>query len=179
MLFFGSGRGSHHRSCAATIVMGHNGGRSRLLISRLMNPPICVASDPTPRGTISGSQTKSAPPTMCAPQVPLAIALGTSVGWADQGTHMPFFVLTKPLVVHILHPAMVVALCRNCSGNPLRQNIRVTVVAVQEQGTSFSPGCTSAPPTPCIPSVTLLHHAPPNLGKIIRSRNQISPGLQK
>ena len=51
---------------------------------------------------------------------------------------MPLFLPTTPLVVHILRPTMVVARRRNCSGNPLTQNIRVTVVAVQEQGTSLS-----------------------------------------
>ena len=61
-LLFGSGRRSHHRSCVAAIVMDHNGGRSRLLISRKMNPPICVASDPTPHGTITVVKPKVHPP---------------------------------------------------------------------------------------------------------------------
>ena len=88
-LLFGSGRGSHHRRCVAAIAMRNNGGRRRLPISMKMNPPISSASDPTPRVTISGSQTKGAHPTVCAPQMPLAVALGTNVAWADQGTHMP------------------------------------------------------------------------------------------
>ena len=57
-LLFGSGRGLHHRNCVAAIVMSHNGGRSGLLISRKMNPPICVACDPTPRRTIGGEGKK-------------------------------------------------------------------------------------------------------------------------
>ena len=82
-------------------------------------------------------------------------------------------------VVHILRPTMVVALRRNCSGNPLRHNMRVTVVAVQEQGISLSLGCTSAPRTPFIPSVTPLHHALPNLGKCIRARNFCLPQVNR
>ena len=58
-------------------------GRSRLSIGRMVNPKICVASDPTLGGTIRSTQAKSACTTMRAPQVPLAIALGKSVGWAN------------------------------------------------------------------------------------------------
>ena len=126
---------------------------NRLLISKM----ICVASDPTPCKALSGSQRKSAPHSVCTTST-LTIALGTSVGWAHQGTHMPLFFPTTPLVVHILRPAMVVALRSNCTGNPLRQNIRVTIVALQEQGTSLSLDCTSTPPAPFIRSATPLHH---------------------
>ena len=46
-LLLGCERGSHHWSCVAAIIMGHNGGRSRLLISKKMNPPIYVVSKET------------------------------------------------------------------------------------------------------------------------------------
>ena len=71
--------------------MGNGGGRGRLSIGTMVNPKICVASDPTSCGTINSAQAKSASTTVCAPQVLLANALGTSVGWADQSTYMPFF----------------------------------------------------------------------------------------
>ena len=81
---------------------------------------------------------------------------------------MPLFLPSMPLVVHIMRPTMVMALGKNYNGNPLRHTIRVTTIAVQEKSISLSHGCT-LPPTPFIPSVTLLHHAPPNLAKFIRS----------
>ena len=174
-LLFGSGRGSHNGRCAAAIAMRNNVGRSRLFIIKNMNPPICVASGPTPCTTIIRSETKRATPTLCGPQVPLAIALGTSVGWVDQGTHMPLFLPITPLMVNILRPTMVVALRGNCSGNPRRKNIRGNAVAVQEQGTSLSLVGTLAPPTPFIASITPL----PNLGKYLRSPNQISPRIHR
>ena len=178
-LLFGSGRGWHHGSFVAAIVMGHNGGRSRPQMSRKMNQVMFVASDPTPRGRIYGSQTISAPPRVCVPQAPLAVALGTIVGWMHQGTRMPLLLPTTPLVVHILRPTMVVGLRSNCSGSPLRHIIRVTLIAVQEQGTSLTRECTLAPPTPLVQTDTSLHHGPPNLGKFTKSHNQISLGIHQ
>ena len=74
---------------------------------------------------------------------------------------MPWFLPTMPLVAPILHPNVVLGLGRKCDDNVLNRNIAVTVMAMQDKGTSLSLDRTSAPPTPFVPSVTLLHHASP------------------
>ena len=89
-LWFGAGRFLHHRCRVTAFVMCNGWGRSRLPIDGMINPHTCVASDHISGGTIGSRQTKSTPTIVCAPQILLAIALGTSVGWADQGTQMPF-----------------------------------------------------------------------------------------
>ena len=50
----------------------------------MVNTKMCDVSDPI------GTQAKSTTTEMCASQVPHAIALGASVGWVSQSTHMPF-----------------------------------------------------------------------------------------
>ena len=52
-------------------------------MSSMVNPKICVRSDPTSVWTIRGTQAKSTTTTVCAPQVLLAIPLGTKEGWAN------------------------------------------------------------------------------------------------
>ena len=70
----------YHRCCDVAIVMGNSGGCSRFSINSMVNPKIYTGSDPTPGRTIYGTQAKSASTTVCAPQVPLAIALAINSG---------------------------------------------------------------------------------------------------
>ena len=91
VLLFGAGGSLYHRCRVAAIIMCNGGGCSRLSIGRMVNPKNCVMSDPTSIKTINGTQAKSTSTTVCAPQVPLGITLGTSVKVGGLGHTYAFF----------------------------------------------------------------------------------------